>query len=73
MKRWNVVSNSPNYEKKDDLVPVLYASIRGEMPFNNESYLRDIFGKFGFVRNVEIKMNDLPGPKTYKSYILVEF
>lgn len=73
VKRWNVVSNSSNFENRDDLVPVIYASIRGELPFNNEQYLKEIFGKYGYVRNIEIKVNELPGPKTYKNYILVEF
>lgn len=28
VKRWNVVSNSINYENVDDLVPVVYASVK---------------------------------------------
>ena len=71
VKRWNVVSNSLGYENADDLVPVLYASIRNEKPFNTEAHIREGFGRFGFIRNIEMKPSELPGPKVYKSYVLI--
>ena len=57
-KRWNVVSNHPDYEITQLLVPVLYVSIKNDPNFNNEKKLRSIFDRYGFVRNLEIKKNE---------------
>ena len=70
LKRFNVVSNAPKYENKDHLIPVLYASVRNEPTFINRDYLMSIFCKFGYIRNMEVKKNDLP---TQRTYVLVEY
>jgi RNA recognition motif-containing protein len=70
VKRWNVVSNNPEFENTDDLVPVIYTSIRNDPPYNTESHLREVFSKFGFIRNIEVKV---PTMKSYKAYALIEF
>lgn len=70
LKRFNVVSNNPNYEINETLIPVVYASVRNDPQYANEQYLRNIFEKFGFIRNLEIKRNELP---TQRTYVLVEY
>lgn len=70
LKRFNVVSNNPNFEVKEHLIPVVYASVRNDPQYANDQYLRNIFGKFGFIRNMEIKRNELP---TQRTYVLVEY
>jgi hypothetical protein len=49
---------------------VVYASIRNEAPFNTEGHIREVFDKFGFVRNIELKTLD---EKPYKTFVLVEY
>ena len=70
LKRFNVVSNNPVYEVKDHLIPVLYASVRNDPQYTNEQCLTPIFSRFGFIRNMEIKRNELP---TQRTYVLVEY
>lgn len=48
----------------------MYASVRNDPQYANEQYLRNIFEKFGFIRNLEIKRNELP---TQRTYVLVEY
>ena len=57
LKRWNVVSNNLEYEIKDHLIPVIYASIKNDPKFANEQYLYSIFSKFGFVKSLSVKQN----------------
>jgi len=35
LKRFNVVSNNPQYEIKENLIPVVYASVRNDPQFTN--------------------------------------
>jgi hypothetical protein len=70
LKRFNVVSNSQEYEIKDHLIPVLYASLRNDPQYTNEQYLQGIFSRFGHIRNLEVKRNELP---TQRTYVLVEY
>lgn len=65
LKRFNVVSNSPAYEVKEHLVSVVYASIKNDPQYTNEQYLSGIFGKYGFIRTLEVKRNELPTQRTY--------
>ena len=52
LKRFNVVSNSPNYEDKEQLIPVVYASVRNDPQYANEPYLMGLFTRYGFIRNL---------------------
>jgi hypothetical protein len=70
LKRFNVVSNNPLYEIKEHLIPVVYASVRNDPQYANESYLSSLFSRFGYIRNLEVKRNDLP---TQRTYVLVEY
>ncbi len=65
LKRWNVVSNHPTYENKDYLVPVVYVSVKNDPTFANEAYLKGVFERYGSVRGIEVRKNELPGPKIY--------
>lgn len=63
-----MVSNSIGFDNKEDFVPVVYASLKNEPPYNTEAHVRSAFEKFGFLRNVEVK---IPAMKPYKTYALV--
>jgi len=55
---------------REHLVPVLYASLKNDPQFTNEHYLTSIFSRFGYIRNIEVKRNDLP---TQRTHVLVEY
>jgi hypothetical protein len=46
-------------------VPVIYASVKNDPHYASEKYLLPIFQKYGYVRNLELRKNEFPGPKIH--------
>lgn len=69
-RRKNVVGDAVDYERDDELMPIIYLGFPTGANIANGTIIRDMFSRYGEVKNIHI--NQMPKQNSAKSYALIE-